>query len=384
MTLDDNELSLPPFQGLKQEEEEEEERQEEEEEEEALLPDEISPEVTEPSRESPMSEPPVSPKPISSEHEAIDGLVDQDARMQDITHLEPTEVPMDVVEEVSTPPTEERLAAQERVDGTPDSSMQEPQESPVLSASLGEASSHHASASPPIAFEDVTDAKLDSAPSSPPGAPSEVHSPPHSQEVYQFQGVSIDQQIPSSTVPEKVFSPASCEREEIQHPSTTQATCVPRALAQVIYPALSRQPSLVVLKATFAPISEPPPYNFSSVEADPSPAAESSITQRNEFERNYYYSLPPLKSLPAEFQRKGKVLKQQRKREKERDKGEKLSDGRKDGKDDWVPLGANRWGAIIRANPLWKRVSRASKCLSTREWGVRMLYISSGTCSHNI
>src|SRR5882724_8710395 len=117
MTLDDNELSLPPFQGLKQEEE-------------ALPPDEISPEVTEPSRESPMSEPPVSPKPISSEHEAIDGLVDQDARMQDITHLEPTEVPMDVVEEVSTPPTEERLAAQERVDGTPDSSMQEPQESP--------------------------------------------------------------------------------------------------------------------------------------------------------------------------------------------------------------------------------------------------------------
>ena len=75
------------------------------------------------------------------------------------------------------------------------------------------------------------------------------------------------------------------------------------------------------------------------------------------------YTIPPLNVLPPEFTRKTKTAK--RKKERERDK----SDGRKD-RDDVLPMGISRWGATVLANPVWKRVSRASKCLSTREWGV--------------
>jgi len=78
------------------------------------------------------------------------------------------------------------------------------------------------------------------------------------------------------------------------------------------------------------------------------------------------YKIPALGVLPAEFSRKTKTTK--RKREKERDK----SDGKKD-RDEVLPMGVSRWGATVLANPVWKRVSRATKCLSTREWGVCLL-----------
>lgn len=77
------------------------------------------------------------------------------------------------------------------------------------------------------------------------------------------------------------------------------------------------------------------------------------------------YKLPPLSVLPAEFSRKTKTTK--RKKERERDK----SDSKKD-RDEVLPMGVSRWGATVLANPVWKRVSRATKCLSTREWGVRL------------
>jgi chromatin modification-related protein VID21 len=75
------------------------------------------------------------------------------------------------------------------------------------------------------------------------------------------------------------------------------------------------------------------------------------------------YKLPPLSVLPPEFSRKIKSTK--RKKERERDK----LDGKKD-KDEVLPMGVNRWEATLHANPVWKKVSRATKCLSSREWGV--------------
>jgi chromatin modification-related protein VID21 len=77
------------------------------------------------------------------------------------------------------------------------------------------------------------------------------------------------------------------------------------------------------------------------------------------------YKIPPLSVLPAEFSRKTRSTK--RKKERERDK----SDGKKD-RDEVLPMGVSRWGATVLANPVWKRVSRATKCLSTRDWGVRL------------
>ena len=60
-------------------------------------------------------------------------------------------------------------------------------------------------------------------------------------------------------------------------------------------------------------------------------------------------------------------------REKERERNERGSeraDSKRENKDDWMPMGINKWGATVRANPVYKKVSRASKCLSTRDWNV--------------
>ncbi|KAJ7074286.1 hypothetical protein C8F01DRAFT_971827, partial [Mycena amicta] len=76
------------------------------------------------------------------------------------------------------------------------------------------------------------------------------------------------------------------------------------------------------------------------------------------------YTLPPLKVLSADFSRKTKPGKQQRKRDKNADRFKE--------KDDWAPMGTSRWGALLRANPVHPKLSRAPKCLSTREWSVAM------------
>ncbi|KAH7908579.1 hypothetical protein BJ138DRAFT_1157329 [Hygrophoropsis aurantiaca] len=107
--------------------------------------------------------------------------------------------------------------------------------------------------------------------------------------------------------------------------------------------------------------------NFSFEETEPEsieiPPVPTQTEQRHHF--NPQYMLPPLKSLPTDAIRRGKSAKQ-RKRDKEREKDKNDSKN----KDEWVPIGLNKWGAIIRANPIWKKVSRATKCLSTREWSV--------------
>ena len=76
-----------------------------------------------------------------------------------------------------------------------------------------------------------------------------------------------------------------------------------------------------------------------------------------------HYPLPPLAALPAEFNRKGKPNKS---RKKDRDRSGSDS-GRKD---DWVPLGMSKWAALLMANPAYKKLSRATKCVTTRDWNV--------------
>ncbi|KAH9857077.1 hypothetical protein C2E23DRAFT_900323 [Lenzites betulinus] len=77
------------------------------------------------------------------------------------------------------------------------------------------------------------------------------------------------------------------------------------------------------------------------------------------------YTLPPLSLLPIEFSRRGKSTKRERKKDKERDKGEAK-------KEEWAPMSLNKWAAVLRANPVHKKLSRAAKCLSTRDWSVGM------------
>lgn len=100
------------------------------------------------------------------------------------------------------------------------------------------------------------------------------------------------------------------------------------------------------------------------------------------------YTLPPLSVLPAEFHRKSRPSKIHRRKEKEREKElkaeekkrEKDKDKEKDkAKDDFIPLGATRWKIATRVNPLYKKLARATKCLSTHDWSVRYVYASRDT-----
>ncbi len=88
-----------------------------------------------------------------------------------------------------------------------------------------------------------------------------------------------------------------------------------------------------------------PQYNFdvgSPTQTSP-PTPVSSPKPHLQFDPQY--TMPPIKTLPSEFNRRGKISKQLRKKEKEREKGETKKD-----KDDYIPMGLNRWGFTINAN----------------------------------
>ena len=117
-------------------------------------------------------------------------------------------------------------------------------------------------------------------------------------------------------------------------------------------------------------------YNFafdSEINVPPSKEAESSPATLLRSGTHAKYSLPPLKSLPAEYSRKNKS--KQHKREKEREKNDAKRDT-----NDWAAMGLNKWAATISANPVWKKVSRATKCLTSREWAVSSYFCTVLSC----
>lgn len=144
--------------------------------------------------------------------------------------------------------------------------------------------------------------------------------------------------------------------------STKESTPQPIVITAPPLPVFIREP--------ISTLSASPSFDFSGVPSSPLvPLPETPVTPPQS-RHGYHptYTLPPLKSLPADFSRKTKPAKQQRKH-KEREKnsaGDKAKD-----KDDWAPLGVSRWGATLRANPVHVKVSRAPKCLNSREWSVR-------------
>ncbi|KAJ7445688.1 hypothetical protein B0H11DRAFT_395549 [Mycena galericulata] len=144
------------------------------------------------------------------------------------------------------------------------------------------------------------------------------------------------------------------------------------------YSTKESTPQLIVVAAPPLPVfirepastlPPPPSFDFSGVPSSPLQPEVPVTPPQSRHGYHPTYTLPPLKALPADFSRKTKPPKQPRKH-KEREKngpGDKAKD-----KDDWAPLGVSRWGATLRANPVHVKVSRAPKCLSSREWGVAM------------
>lgn len=136
------------------------------------------------------------------------------------------------------------------------------------------------------------------------------------------------------------------------------------------------RPPIIIL-APDHPSANTLTFNFDEnlfASSDQSKTPNSSFTQRHQYSPNY--TLPPIKVLPQEFNRKVKTKSRRKEKEREREKeGSRESSKR----DDWFPMGINKWAATLNANPIWKRVSRPTKCLSSREWAVRVLFTYSLT-----
>ncbi|KAF4604158.1 chromatin modification- protein VID21 [Pleurotus pulmonarius] len=151
-----------------------------------------------------------------------------------------------------------------------------------------------------------------------------------------------------------------------------QATTISPA-ALFMPPIVERRRPPHILRGIRSPALENLGYVFEpsqDVDMGTSDAPASDPTQYHTFDPQY--TLPPLKSLPAEYQRKGKLTKAQRKRDKEKREREKDGSAPRDAlskEDNWTPLGLNRWAAVLNANPLYTKVSRATKCLLTKDWG---------------
>lgn len=85
------------------------------------------------------------------------------------------------------------------------------------------------------------------------------------------------------------------------------------------------------------------------------------------------YTLPPLKQLPAEYQRRGKGRSQRKKQDRDRglDRRDKTTTA-----EDWAPLGINKWGITMHVNPVFDKVSKATKCLTSHDWSVSSAFPS--------
>ena len=118
-----------------------------------------------------------------------------------------------------------------------------------------------------------------------------------------------------------------------------------------------------VLDAKVEPDPPRTEFKFNTPPASPPAEEEQTVAPLQTRYKPPVYTLPPLKTLPPEFFRKGKQ-RQSRKRDKDK------SDSK--GSQEWTPLGLNKWSAVLRANPVHKRINKATKCLSTREWNVRV------------
>ncbi|KAF9501214.1 hypothetical protein BDN71DRAFT_1439527 [Pleurotus eryngii] len=183
----------------------------------------------------------------------------------------------------------------------------------------------------------------------------------------------------SVTVPSQPAQPVAADPSNVVLPTESRiaevspqvATISPAAL--FMPPIIERRPPPHILRGIRSPALENIGYVFEpsqDVDMETSDAPASDPTQYHTFDP--HYTLPLLKSLPAEYQRKGKLTKAQRKREKEKREREKDGSAPKDAlskEDNWTPLGLNRWAAVLNANPLYTKVSRATKCLLTKDWG---------------
>lgn len=195
--------------------------------------------------------------------------------------------------------------------------------------------------------------------------------------------VEVSQVVPATpSTPSQSTSQEALQQSNAKETDSSAIRALPSLKSTDATP-LSPRPSPappIVVKLKLPPPTPQPTYSFLPAAASAKPN-DLNIKQENEdsarkvpshaasrfgfakFKKDMNLSLPPLSALPSEFNRKGKP--QRRKRDKERSEVMK--------RDDWTPFGMAKWSALLRINPVYPKLSRASKCLSTRDWTVRIL-----------
>jgi chromatin modification-related protein VID21 len=345
---------------------------------------------------SPMSDALSSPSPLPLEAE-IDSAEPAEDRSPDLDGSRPPspDTAMEVVEDVSVEVPDEELPPPSIVD--PDL----PVDAPVLPPSMSPEAAPAETRVDSLLAEDLSDVLE--------GTEETMDSVTPSEAGPVQLGVESDEDSKS----EDLASPVETERIAVEEAMDVDVVGEPRAEADeavlrtpersqsviplspqasptehqtpppppVSAPILALPPSAFILPprpstevfipAALAPIGESPHYSLDLATAEPR-SLTTSEWLNPEFSLDRNYTLPSAKSLPLDQQRRLKLGKSLRKKDKEKDK---VPDSRKDGIDDWTPLGINKWGVTIKANPLWKRVSRATKTMSTRDWNVRIIFL---------
>jgi chromatin modification-related protein VID21 len=340
---------------------------------------------------SPMSDPLSSPSPMPLEAE-----IDSVEPAEDRSRPPSPDTAMEVVEEVSVEVIDEEPPPPSMVDL--DLPVDAPVSPPSTSSEAAPAETHAET----LLVEDLSDLlegteeTMDSVTPSEAGPvqlvvepdedsrSEELASPVNSEKVIVDEAMDIDvvgepraeADEPVLLTPERRSQSAVPPRPQA---SATEAQTPPPPPLPVSAPVLALPPSAFILPprpstevfipAALAPIGESPHYSLDLATVEPR-SLTTSEWLNPEFSLNRNYTLPFAKSLPLDQQRRLKLGKSLRKKDKEKDK---VPDSRKDGIDDWTPLGINKWGVTIKANPLWKRVSRATKTMGTRDWNVRIL-----------
>lgn len=351
--------------------------------------EEVTEEVEEPAApdlDSPMSEPPASPTRAKSPAQKEE---DEEAEINDVVEVA-TEVELPTSHR-STPSLQQPREAQEKeeeeeeekeeeeeeeqtLSPDPRTSVPPPPRSPSRPVSI---SSHH---TPAVSRHTSRHTSRFRSPPVPSQPPERVSVEPITETVEMDTSEpmeDIHEESPQLVLPSS--SPVFPQTTEIHVQSEDTTDDVVAAAApspspvpeepprpMVIHTAVdvtSFQPSLLIPTPT-SPAPALPDFSFEETDSEtleePSQATLSTEIQHHHF--NPAYNLPPLKALPNDYFRKSKSSKQKK---KDKDKTDT-----KGGKEEWAPLGFAKWGAIIRANPIYKKVSRASKCLSTKDWSV--------------
>nr|VWO98692.1 RNA pyrophosphohydrolase (EC ((Di)nucleoside polyphosphate hydrolase) [Ganoderma boninense] len=330
--------------------------------------------------ESPMSEPPASPPPNDIREEEEEEEEVSSPQIPDVPHRQQMFPWMSTLENVAVRETspvpnatlespgvveQELHPSQDAVPGKSPTPTQQDLPSPSYNTSSLESPIPQSSAESFAATREPSSSRTSLPPSqlSQPSPLQLLHDGPDT--VKEEPLDNDDMEVAEPEPPAK--SPSPAERTSVPFETVAPAQLTKEHSEDQIMAILgpSQQPlspllvdEHVLRRAVDYAIPHPqlhPASLFTFNDGVDQPMAVENGRGPHEFGPDPQYPLPPLHMLPMEF------VKKKSKRNK---KGGDVK------KEEWQPMGLNRWAAVLRANPVHTKLSRSTKCLSTRDWSI--------------